>query len=97
MLLAVLVPNCLIKGFLDYTASRTVQGDAIMREAECWFVFAPTYLSAASEAVWESLTGRTAAWKNTGAIKGSKSLDGFFNIFVWVLILVGLVHLVHLM
>ena len=38
-----------------------------------------------------TLTLGTASWKNTGAIKGTKSLDGFFNIFVWVMILVGLV------
>ena len=79
-----------LRNFVPLLANYDVEPKKLLASYPEYFTYSFTRLQAFAEAVYSSVTGKAAAWANTGAI-GHGSKEELYNLLVIVLIVNGVV------
>ncbi|KAE8886152.1 hypothetical protein PF003_g29933 [Phytophthora fragariae] len=100
-LLMALVPKIVAQSILSALSNRTVDNDDVLRSQQTWFSYAFVHVMAVFETIYWKITGKEAAWANTGALGGNSIME-LPNLLVFLAMFFGMmwdtrkVPLVHL-
>lgn len=81
-----MVPWILLRGYLNRLASVSVKNLDSQRGQETWFSFSPVFLMAMWDAIYSRVTGKQAAWANTGGLKGGGSILELPNLVIIIVL-----------